>query len=58
MNNQSREEKTEKQKLNKQEDKPDKGPVAEFFSKIGYSVWITVMIIGGVIAFVVSLFLL
>ena len=31
---------------------------SRFFSKMGYSIWITVMIIGGVIAFLVSLLVL
>lgn len=29
-----------------------------FFSKMGYTIWITVMIIGGIIAFLVSLLVL
>ncbi|SKB60715.1 hypothetical protein SAMN05660776_2062 [Salegentibacter holothuriorum] len=40
-----------------EENKP-KNTFAKFFSKVGYSIWMVVMIVGGVIAFLVSLFLL
>lgn len=40
-----------------EEEKP-KSAVGQFFSKIGYSIWVVVMVIGGVIAFLVSLFLI
>jgi len=35
-----------------------KNAFARFFSKIGYSIWFAVMVIGGVIAFIVSLLVL
>lgn len=36
----------------------EKTSVKNFFGKLGYSVWIIVMVIGGILAFLVSLFLL
>ena len=48
-------------KYNSQKDSEDKKPknaVGGFFSKIGYSVWVIVLVIGGLIAFGVSLLLL
>lgn len=40
----------------KQKDKP-KGAFMEALGRIGYSVWIIVMIVGGVLAFLLSLLL-
>jgi len=41
-----------------QDKEEPKTAFGRFFSKVGYSIWITVMIIGGVIAFLVSLLVL
>ncbi|MBZ9729786.1 hypothetical protein LB467_08790 [Salegentibacter sp. JZCK2] len=35
-----------------------KTAAGRFFSNVGYSIWIAVMVIGGVIAFLVSLLVL
>jgi hypothetical protein len=39
------------------QDEPKNGFV-RFFSKMGYSIWIAVMVVGGIIAFLVSLLVL
>lgn len=39
----------------KEKEKPS---VKSFFGKVGYSVWIIVMVVGGILAFLVSLLLL
>ena len=50
--------------LNKTQAKPKvdqeepKNAFARFFSKMGYSIWIAVMVVGGIIAFLVSLLVL
>lgn len=41
-----------------QEKEEPKTGFERFFSKVGYSIWISVMVVGGIIAFLVSLFLL
>lgn len=43
-----------KEKVNEKE----KTSIKSFFGKVGYSVWIIVMVVGGILAFLVSLFLL
>lgn len=44
---------------NKDEVQPkEKSSFREFLGRIGYSVWITVMVIGGILAFLASLLLL
>jgi hypothetical protein len=35
-----------------------KSKLSLFFSKMGYSVWMIVMVIGGILAFITSLLLL
>ncbi|WP_037316455.1 hypothetical protein [Salegentibacter sp. Hel_I_6] len=40
------------------EQEESKNAFARFFSKMGYSIWFAVMVIGGVIAFIVSLLVL
>jgi len=39
------------------QDEP-KNAFSRFFSKMGYSIWIAVMVVGGIIAFLVSLLVL
>ncbi|APS38834.1 hypothetical protein SAMN04488033_10739 [Salegentibacter agarivorans] len=41
-----------------QEKEEPKTGFGRFFSKVGYSIWIAVMIVGGIIAFLVSLLVL
>ncbi|OEY71624.1 hypothetical protein [Salegentibacter salarius] len=41
-----------------QEKEEPKTGFGRFFSKVGYSIWIAVMVVGGVIAFLVSLLVL
>ncbi len=42
----------------KQEKEEPKTGIGRFFSKLGYSIWIAVMVVGGIIAFLVSLLVL
>ncbi|WP_282017552.1 hypothetical protein [Salegentibacter mishustinae] len=39
------------------QEKP-KNAFTRFFSKMGYSIWIAVMVVGGIIAFLISLLVL
>lgn len=39
------------------QEKP-KNAFIRFFSKMGYSIWIAVMVVGGIIAFLISLLVL
>jgi len=39
------------------QDEP-KNAFSRFFSKMGYSIWIAVVVVGGIIAFLVSLLVL
>lgn len=39
------------------QEKP-KNTFTRFFSKMGYSIWIAVMVVGGIIAFLISLLVL
>ncbi|WP_079736058.1 hypothetical protein [Salegentibacter salegens] len=41
-----------------QENEEPKTGFGRFFSKVGYSIWIAVMVVGGIIAFLVSLLVL
>ncbi|MGW1455110.1 hypothetical protein ACWBC2_08970 [Salegentibacter agarivorans] len=41
-----------------QEKEEPKTGIGRFFSKVGYSIWIAVMVVGGIIAFLVSLLVL
>ncbi|HEY9184732.1 MAG TPA: hypothetical protein VIM94_05365 [Salegentibacter sp.] len=43
---------------NKDEESKKESSFREFVGRIGYSVWITVMVIGGILAFLASLLLL
>ena len=45
-------------KENKREESKERSSFREFVGRIGYSVWITVMVIGGLLAFLASLFLI
>lgn len=41
-----------------QEKEEPKTGFGRFFSKVGYSIWIAVMVVGGIIAFLASLLVL
>jgi len=41
-----------------QEKEEPQTEIGRFFSKVGYSIWIAVMVVGGIIAFLVSLLVL
>ncbi len=43
---------------NDQSSKKSKTSFIKLFTNIGYSVWIIVMVIGGIMAFIISLFLI
>ncbi|MBO2544317.1 hypothetical protein J0871_07805 [Salegentibacter sp. BDJ18] len=44
-------------KPTQEKEEPQTG-IGRFFSKVGYSIWIAVMVVGGIIAFLVSLLVL
>lgn len=44
-------------KPTQEKEEPQTG-IGGFFSKVGYSIWIAVMVVGGIIAFLVSLLVL
>tara|TARA_Y100000588_G_C13908628_1_gene776114 strand:- start:428 stop:613 length:186 start_codon:yes stop_codon:yes gene_type:complete len=44
-------------KPRQEKEEPQTG-IGGFFSKVGYSIWIAVMVVGGIIAFLVSLLVL
>ena len=46
-----------KEKANKNQEEKPKGSFREALGRIGYSVWIIVMIVGGALAFLLSLLL-
>ena len=44
-------------KPTQEKEEPQTG-IGRFFSKVGYSIWIAVMVVDGIIAFLVSLLVL
>ncbi|MDT0643007.1 hypothetical protein RM553_09230 [Zunongwangia sp. F363] len=49
------EKKTQANKKNKKSLREHQNPIIRAFAKTGYTIWIAVMVLGGILAFIVSL---